>query len=320
LEVGTGFHPELTGRENIYLNGAILGMMRSDVRRQFDNIVAFAEIEKFIDTPVKRYSSGMYVRLAFAVASHLEPDVLIVDEVLAVGDAGFQAKCLGRLGDVSKTGRTILFVSHNLGAIQELCTSAILLANGRITFTGTAGDAIAQYTSSLRNTSDERPRFSGPLKSDLDIKTLEVLQEGEPKIVLSPRRPTTIRIQGVVNRDFRELDLVVGIFRDGIRLFSCFDAPPGTGIHAGLFTAEYLLPEYIFRPGRYIMSFAASRNDGTDWLWVPDLFCFDVAQEWDAVVRQLDNALALMPYEGRRLQNDSNDYPAIRGAISSGAA
>jgi lipopolysaccharide transport system ATP-binding protein len=132
LEVGTGFHPELTGRENIYLNGAILGMRRKEITRQFDAIVAFAEVEQFLDTPVKRYSSGMYVRLAFAVAAHLETEILLVDEVLAVGDAQFQAKCLGKMGEVAKTGRTILFVSHNLNAIEELCTSAIWLEKGRI--------------------------------------------------------------------------------------------------------------------------------------------------------------------------------------------
>lgn len=132
LEVGTGFHPELTGRENIYLNGAILGMTRSEVRRKFDEIVDFAGVEKFLDTPVKRYSSGMYVRLAFAVAAHLEPEILIVDEVLAVGDAAFQKKCLGKMEAVSKEGRTVLFVSHNIGAIQQLCNRAILLRNGSI--------------------------------------------------------------------------------------------------------------------------------------------------------------------------------------------
>ena len=130
LEVGTGFHPELTGRENIYLNGAILGMSRSEIKRKFDEIVAFAEIEKFLDTPVKRYSSGMYVRLAFAVAAHLEPEILIVDEVLAVGDAQFQKKCLGKMQSVSGEGRTILFVSHNLAAIRKLCNRGIVLKNG----------------------------------------------------------------------------------------------------------------------------------------------------------------------------------------------
>ena len=127
LEVGTGFHPELTGRENIFLNGAILGMTKDEIKRKFDDIVAFSEIEKFLDTPVKRYSSGMYVRLAFAVAAHLEPEILIVDEVLAVGDAAFQKKCLGRMGEVSHEGRTILFVSHNMSAVRQLCDRAMVI-------------------------------------------------------------------------------------------------------------------------------------------------------------------------------------------------
>ncbi|RME47458.1 MAG: ABC transporter ATP-binding protein, partial [Chloroflexi bacterium] len=138
LEVGTGFHPELTGRENIYLNGAILGMRKREIDRKFDEIVAFAEIEKFIDTPVKRYSSGMYVRLAFAVAAHLEPEILLVDEVLAVGDAAFQKKCLGKMGDVAKEGRTVLFVSHNMAAITSLCQRAIWLEEGKIKEDGSA--------------------------------------------------------------------------------------------------------------------------------------------------------------------------------------
>ena len=132
LEVGTGFHLELTGRENIYLNGAILGMKKTEIDQKFDEIIAFAEVDRFIDTPVKHYSSGMSVRLAFAVAAHLEPEILIVDEVLAVGDAAFQKKCLGKMGDVAKEGRTVLFVSHNMGTIRNLCSRAILLMNGRI--------------------------------------------------------------------------------------------------------------------------------------------------------------------------------------------
>ncbi len=147
LEVGTGFHPELTGRENIYLNGAILGMTRAEIRAKFDEIVSFAEVEKFLDTPVKRYSSGMYVRLAFAVAAHLEPEILIIDEVLAVGDAEFQKKCLGKMQDVAKGGRTVLFVSHNLGALRELCLSGILLSNGAVVGSGLIGEALALYNS-----------------------------------------------------------------------------------------------------------------------------------------------------------------------------
>ena len=145
LEVGTGFHPELTGRENIYLNGAILGMKRAEIDRQFDAIVAFAEIERFLDTPVKRYSSGMYVRLAFAVAAHLEPEILLVDEVLAVGDAAFQKKCLGKMGDVAEQGRTVLFVSHNLIALRSLCPRAIWLSSGELQQDARSVDVVADY-------------------------------------------------------------------------------------------------------------------------------------------------------------------------------
>jgi len=152
LEVGTGFHPELTGRENIFLNGAILGMRREEISKKFDEIVDFAEIEDFLDTPVKRYSSGMYVRLAFAVAAHLEPEVLVVDEVLAVGDAQFQKKCLGKMEDISRAGRTVLFVSHNLGAVSSLCSSALLLADGHIEIRGETDEVISRYLRSSGRT------------------------------------------------------------------------------------------------------------------------------------------------------------------------
>ncbi len=145
LEVGTGFHPELTGRENIYLNGAILGMSRKEIKEKFDEIVAFAEVDKFLDTPVKRYSSGMYVRLAFSVAAHLEPEILVVDEVLAVGDAAFQKKCLGKMGEVSKEGRTILFVSHNIEAVRTLCNKGILLNQGKQIIVGDIGEVVSNY-------------------------------------------------------------------------------------------------------------------------------------------------------------------------------
>lgn len=153
LEVGTGFHPDLTGRENIYLNGAILGMTKAEIRRKFDEIVAFADVEKFIDTPVKRYSSGMYVRLAFAVAAHLDPEILVVDEVLAVGDLAFQEKCIGKMGEVSRQGRTVLFVSHNLQSIWSLCPKSIWMDKGKLREIGPSGDVIAHYreASSTRN-------------------------------------------------------------------------------------------------------------------------------------------------------------------------
>jgi lipopolysaccharide transport system ATP-binding protein len=154
LEVGTGFHPELTGRENIFLNGAILGMTKAEIRRKFDEIVDFSEIETFLDTPVKRYSSGMYVRLAFAVAAHLEPEVLIVDEVLAVGDAEFQKKCLGKMHDVATTGRTVLFVSHNLQAVSLLCSRAMLLRNGSLAYAGGVKETIDLYVSTFTQDTD----------------------------------------------------------------------------------------------------------------------------------------------------------------------
>lgn len=148
LEVGTGFHPELTGRENIYLNGTILGMSKAEIRRKFDEIVAFSEVEKFLDTPVKRYSSGMYVRLAFAVAAHLEPEVLVVDEVLAVGDAQFQKKCIGKMSDISREGRTVIFVSHNMAAIQKLCSKGIILDKGSLTIQGSPDQCVIEYLKS----------------------------------------------------------------------------------------------------------------------------------------------------------------------------
>jgi lipopolysaccharide transport system ATP-binding protein len=153
LEVGTGFHPELTGRENIYLNGAILGMKKAEIDRKFDEIVSFAEIQKFIDTPVKFYSSGMYVRLAFAVAAHLDPEILLVDEVLAVGDAAFQKKCLGKMGEVAAGGRTVLFVSHNMAAVQGLCNKALWLEAGKCQLIGTVQEVVSQYLMSIDLTS-----------------------------------------------------------------------------------------------------------------------------------------------------------------------
>ena len=157
LEVGTGFHPELSGRENVFLNGAILGMTRSEITSKFDEIVAFAEIEKFIDTPVKRYSSGMYVRLAFAVAAHLEPEILIVDEVLAVGDAQFQNKCMGKMGDVTQTGRTVLFVSHNLSAVRKLCKNGVYLRGGKLAFEGPVETACERYLADTRDIVERIP-------------------------------------------------------------------------------------------------------------------------------------------------------------------
>ena len=188
LEVGTGFHPELTGRENIYLNGAILGMTRVEIRRKFDEIVDFAGVERFLDTPVKRYSSGMYVRLAFAVAAHLEPEILVVDEVLAVGDTEFQKKCLGKMGEVAKGGRTVLFVSHNMGAVERICREGIFLENGRIKLRNRIGLCIEEYLNSgLGSTIGHTIQFPRHEGSKAYITRIELLDSaGNPL-----RRPCT---------------------------------------------------------------------------------------------------------------------------------
>ena len=177
LEVGTGFHPELTGRENIYLNGAILGMGKAEIKRKFDEIVAFAEVEKFLDTPVKRYSSGMYVRLAFAVAAHLEPEILVVDEVLAVGDAQFQKKCLGKMEDVGKEGRTVLFVSHNIGAIRNLCNRGILLQQGCLISNAKINIAIESYFESTHSQSNTVYLSNDNEKSEPYFKKIVCFQD-----------------------------------------------------------------------------------------------------------------------------------------------
>ena len=192
LEVGTGFHPELTGRENVYLNGAILGMTRSEIARKFDEIVAFAEVEKFIDTPVKHYSSGMYMRLAFAVAAHLEPEILIVDEVLAVGDAQFQKKCLGKLTEVAHEGRTVLFVSHNMAAVRKLCTRVVVLVSGKTHFDGDTALGIEKYSIAglagrddiephiLYKASGSESKIGGP---EIEVQQIELLgADGGPQL------------------------------------------------------------------------------------------------------------------------------------------
>jgi lipopolysaccharide transport system ATP-binding protein len=183
LEVGTGFHPELTGRENIYLNGAILGMKKTEIKRKFDEIVDFSEISKFIDTPVKHYSSGMYVRLAFAVAAHLEPEILLVDEVLAVGDIAFQKKCLGKMGDVTRQGRTILFVSHNMAAIKNLCQQAIWLLDGQIRSFDDVNEVVAEYEGELLKSQNDDTEFKPIVNQEYGLSlvgiNVAVVQDNE---------------------------------------------------------------------------------------------------------------------------------------------
>jgi ABC-type polysaccharide/polyol phosphate transport system ATPase subunit len=209
LEVGTGFHPELTGRENVYLNGVILGLTRRQVRRRFDDIVDFAGVERFLDTPLKRYSSGMYLRLAFAVAAHVEPDVLVVDEVLAVGDAEFQRRCLGRIGELRQEGRTVLFVSHDTGAVGQLCRRAVWLDEGRVRRVGAAQAVIDEY---LRTSLPQSNRVDALVREAGSLGSLAIsVLDGANAPVDSPRRdePLTFEVDFTTREPVRGLDLAV---------------------------------------------------------------------------------------------------------------
>lgn len=195
LEVGAGFHPELTGRENVYLNGAIMGMRKYEIGKKFDEIVGFAEVEKFIDTPVKRYSSGMYVRLAFAVAAHLEPDILLVDEVLAVGDAAFQKKCLGKMNDVAGEGRTVLFVSHQMGVLGKLCETAIQLEAGQIVNSGETSEVIGKYLKGINVSEEAVYSYSEDESKIMQMREVRILNhKNEPVQMLSRDKPFRVEI------------------------------------------------------------------------------------------------------------------------------
>ena len=213
LEVGTGFHPELSGRENVFLNGAILGMKRGEIVRRFDEIVAFAEIERFVDTPVKHYSSGMYMRLAFAVAAHLEPEILIVDEVLAVGDAQFQKKCLGKMGEAAREGRTVLFVSHNMAAVSNLCRRGIVLEGGRVAYAGTQTEAVARYLTSSRQTANTlRERTDRVGSGQVRVVALEVRDvRGAPLDVVASGQDVDICLHYESSPGFDSSKVIAGI-------------------------------------------------------------------------------------------------------------
>jgi lipopolysaccharide transport system ATP-binding protein len=240
LEVGTGFHPELTGRENIYLNGAILGMKRAQIARRFDEIVAFAEIERFIDTPVKRYSSGMYLRLAFSVAAHLDPEILFVDEVLAVGDAAFQKKCLGKMDDVARTGRTVLLVSHNLTAIRQLCGRALWLDHGDVQVDSGAQEAIMAYLKNVHtsDTTIDLAAYVNPYgQGELDVTSLSLVDPRYPSFAVVWDDPIRLCIRVSAKQDLAHVGVGVGCSTlEGMPVFtvrSTDQEPEGFTMRAG---------------------------------------------------------------------------------------
>ena len=262
LEVGTGFHPELTGRENIFLNGAILGMSRVEIQGKFDEIVAFAEIERFLDTPVKRYSSGMYVRLAFAVAAHLEPQILVVDEVLAVGDATFQKKCLGKMSSVAKTeGRTVLFVSHIMPSLGAICQSSVVLDSGGVKFRGGIREGISHYLANL-NAGRSRVEFQSAADCDVRFTSVAVLDsEGNPMEVLSLAKPIRIRIEYEIPRSLDRVQIVCHLWSiQRVHVFATADIDDHPELlerrEAGQYVAEVTIPPSLLGPGNYQVTVA----------------------------------------------------------------
>jgi lipopolysaccharide transport system ATP-binding protein len=261
LEVGTGFHPELTGRENVYLNGAILGMSKAEIERKFDEIVAFAEVEKFLDTPVKRYSSGMYVRLAFAVAAHLEPEILIVDEVLAVGDSAFQKKCLGKMGEVAQEGRTVIFVSHSMGAVSTLCDKAVFLEKGNVRAIGTTDEIITIYSSELFNNKIDNLsdlRLPG-LGKEIRFSDIQIFSNSGSNINFGESIAYVLTIESEVNMD--ELIIGASIFNASGNCIGSLLSNDTFSIKSGKESRVYLkIHNTNLAPGSYYAGFGLGQK------------------------------------------------------------
>jgi lipopolysaccharide transport system ATP-binding protein len=280
LEVGTGFHPELTGRENILMNGAILGMRRAEIARHFDDIVAFAEVEKFIDTPVKHYSSGMYLRLAFAVAAHLDPEILLVDEVLAVGDAAFQKKCLGKMGDVSRRGRTVMFVSHNMTALRALCSRAVWFSEGKVMEDGPAGDVVDHYlqshsTLNLESRWDDPATAPGDHRARLHLVRVNAKNTDTDLITVS----TPLEVE------FQYWNFLPGAVLDGRMYLSTLEEVIAFNViseaaprPAGLIRQTVEIPGNLLNTGTYFVSFAVGMDRSTVILGAHRLVEFEVTE------------------------------------------
>jgi lipopolysaccharide transport system ATP-binding protein len=279
LEVGTGFHPELTGRENIYLNGAILGMSRVEIRRKFGDIVAFAGIDEFLDTPVKRYSSGMYVRLAFAVAAHLEPDVLLVDEVLAVGDIAFQRKCLGAMQNLAGRGRTVVLVSHNMGAIQRLCTRGIVVDGGHVSFIGETAEAISVFLSSISNLSEVVP-MSGPLRHTIAVQSLRINGKlvSEP-VRIRPRAEIVLDLELSLSTPVPDAKVIISILKNEQTIVALHDVAVPTDLPAGIAHFRATLPSYFLSPGDYGVSIGCFSIASGQWTWARGMGAFSIKAE-----------------------------------------
>lgn len=303
LEVGTGFHPELTGRENISLNGAILGMTKKEIEKKFDEIVAFAGVEQFLDTPVKHYSSGMYVRLAFAVAAHMEPDILVIDEVLAVGDAEFQKKCLGKIEQVTKeAGRTVLFVSHNMSAVRELCTKCILLKNGKIEKVGKTSEVIDYYlTVPNTDTKINSRTFSGTLASTINFNEILINDEKTNKEV-SPLKPIAIEIKGVAKETVGSFQVACSLYQNDARLFTIFDTELPKDLIRGEFSSQFIIPANFLRPGIYSIAIGGQTDKVNQSLYGTNVETLRIGEFFSNQNDKNSVGIINTNYKGNRIQ------------------
>jgi lipopolysaccharide transport system ATP-binding protein len=287
LEVGTGFHPELSGRDNIFLNGSILGMKKKEIQQKFDEILDFSGVERYIDTPVKRYSSGMYVRLAFAVAAHLEPDILIVDEVLAVGDQEFQDKCIGKMKDVSGQGRTVLFVSHNMGAIKQLCTRVTYLENGLIKATGDPSEVINKYFAK-----DDDKLFNGMVPRDyarsynngsgfIDFIST-VNEDSSPKSKYFFREPVSVTMKFELMENIKDLMFSITVLNDEMQKISYYEYPENSSktlsLEKGTHSVDFNFAD-SFLPGKYFLAPSLLQYTGTTIDYIERIAPFEVSAD-----------------------------------------
>lgn len=289
LEVGTGFHPELSGRENIYLNGAMLGMSRTEVHRKFDEIVAFAEVERFLDTPVKRYSSGMYVRLAFAVAAHLEPEILIVDEVLAVGDAQFQRKCMGKMESIGNEGRTVIFVSHNIAAITALCTNAVLLNQGALTTGGATADVVRQYIAMGQEQTGAviwATQSSAPGNSNIRLHAVRTISNGTVSGEIEIDQDLQIEIEFWNLNSGAEITVSIHLTNDmGVTVLASGNMHSanrirddwyGKPFEIGLYRSVCTVPGNFLNVGRYAINVIVLTNVTNPQVYEKEILCFSI--------------------------------------------
>jgi len=313
LEVGTGFHPELTGRENVYLNGTILGMRKREIERKFDEIVEFSGVERFLDTPVKRYSSGMVVRLAFAVAAHLDPEILIIDEVLAVGDAEFQKKCLGKMDQVAKEGRTLIFVSHNLGAIDQICGRAILLEDGRVKLTGSPSKVIKSYVMSGAEINSTWTNSSTQSSvEDVYIKAVQILSDDDlPTAVVDYDKQFKIEISYEVTHPTKNLIIMLRLSDSlGNVIWTSWDTDStewnGRVREPGQYMSMCKVPGSLFKPDRYMLSVASFINNVKIFSSHDNVLAFDVSVTgYNFRIRRNGIITPLLEWEVKRINGTS---------------